>query len=86
MHTTSFARTLQMLMCTDSGLATHNTCTHTCKHKKHAYPHARKSSSPGLPSVLKVRFEGETSPALLSAPSSITLVFHKIIKARFVGF
>ena len=53
-----------------------NTFTHT---------HARESSCPALQSVLKVCFVGEIRPALSNAPSSTILVFHTIIKARFVA-
>ena len=69
--------------CTYLGFC-HTQYMHTCKQKKHT--RARKSSSPMLLSVLKVRFRGEINLALLSAPISIILIFHKIIKARFTGF
>ena len=59
---------------------------HTQASTKNTLTHASKSSSPVLLSVLKVRFAGEISPALLSIPISIMLVFHKIIKARIVVF
>ena len=60
--------------------------THMSAQKTRTNSHTRRSSSPALSSVLKVRFVSEISPALPSAPSCIMLVFHKITKDRFVGF
>ena len=63
---------------------------HTCKQKKHTHTrtqaNTRARESTSLLRVLKVCFGGEINPTLLSAPISIILIFHKIMKSRFVGY
>ena len=83
----SFERTLQVLACTYLGFATHSTCTHSCKHKKHINTHVHINAHGSSMAALSSVFAGEISPALSSVPRSyIMLAFHKITKAGFAGF